>query len=43
MQSIGVVVGGNTGSVGVQRKSDKIEGGASHRRLPGGREFSVGL
>lgn len=36
------VVGGNTGSVGVQRKGREAEGGANHRRLPGGRPSQLG-
>lgn len=43
MQSVVTVIGGNIGSVGIQTEGGKAEGGASHRRLPGGSDFLAAL
>lgn len=43
MQSVSAMMGGKRGSVGIQRKGGKAEGGTSHRRLLRGGDFFAGL
>lgn len=43
IKKVSTVIGGNMGSVCVQRKGGKAEGVINHRRLPGGRDVSAEL